>query len=148
MHFQQELRFLSTFIFLAQSSPVLKRQSKEAFTVPQVAAKPFIASGPAVIASVYGKYNVQAPQDVAAAAASNNSTVTASPEQYDSEYLCAVEIGGQTLNLDFDTGSADLWVFSSELSAADQTGHRIYDPSKSQTSNKLKGETWKISYGG
>ena len=26
----------------------------------------------------------------------------------DSEYLCPVTIGGQTLNLDFDTGSSDL----------------------------------------
>lgn len=29
-------------------------------------------------------------------------------QQYDSEYLCPVTVGGQTLNLDFDTGSSDL----------------------------------------
>jgi hypothetical protein len=28
--------------------------------------------------------------------------------QYDSEYLCPVTVGGQMLNLDFDTGSSDL----------------------------------------
>jgi aspergillopepsin I len=28
--------------------------------------------------------------------------------QYDSEYLCPVTVGSQTLNLDFDTGSSDL----------------------------------------
>jgi len=38
--------------------------------------------------------------------------VSAADSQNDSEYLCPVSIGtpGETFTLDFDTGSADLWV--------------------------------------
>ena len=42
------------------------------------------------------------------AAAVTSGSVTATPADSDQFYLCPVTIGGQTLNLDFDTGSADL----------------------------------------
>lgn len=76
--------------------------------------------------------------------------VPAEDEQNDVEYLCEVAIGtpGQKLKLDFDTGSADLWVWSTKLPKSTSTkGHVVYDPSKSSTSKSLDGATWKISYG-
>ena len=79
-----------------------------AFTVQQSVAKNFIKSGPAAMAATYAKFGKQAPANVTAAAANNDGTVVASPTEYDSEYVCPVIIGGQTLNLDFDTGSSDL----------------------------------------
>jgi aspergillopepsin I len=39
------------------------------------------------------------------------------------------------------------WVFSSELPRAQQSGHSIYNPSKSDTAEELQGATWNISYG-
>lgn len=83
-----------------------------------------------------------------------SGTVPAEDEQNDSEYLCKVDIGtpAQTLTLDFDTGSADLWVWSTKLSKSIQaqgkkSGHTLFDPSKSSTWKLSSGSTWKISYG-
>ncbi|OAA73044.1 Peptidase A1 [Akanthomyces lecanii RCEF 1005] len=75
--------------------------------------------------------------------------VTAEDQQNDSEYLCEVSIGTppQKVLLDFDTGSSDLWIFSTELDQATQKGHTVFDPSKSSTFKKLPDQTWQISYG-
>ncbi|CAI6092326.1 unnamed protein product [Clonostachys chloroleuca] len=75
--------------------------------------------------------------------------VTAEDQQNDSMYLCEVSIGtpAQKLNLDFDTGSSDLWVFSTELNKHVQQGHKVFDFSASSTFKDLSGKSWKISYG-
>ncbi|KAF2211713.1 hypothetical protein CERZMDRAFT_26463, partial [Cercospora zeae-maydis SCOH1-5] len=69
--------------------------------------------------------------------------------QNDSEYLAPVSIGtpAQGLNLNFDTGSSDLWVWSTLLpdsvkTRGQQTGHTIFDPTKSSS-----GMSWQIQYG-
>ncbi|KAI1260073.1 eukaryotic aspartyl protease [Xylariaceae sp. FL1019] len=86
-----------------------------------------------------------------AASGSDTQTgqVTAEDQQNDIEYLVEVEIGtpAQKLLLDFDTGSSDLWVFSTSLSSSIQSGHNVFDPSKSSTWKALSGESWNISYG-
>ncbi|KAF2091885.1 acid protease [Saccharata proteae CBS 121410] len=84
----------------------------------------------------------------------DSGEVPAEDIQNDSEYLCPVDIGtpAQTLKLDFDTGSADLWCWSTELPASIQSegqkaDHAIFDPSKSSTFKKLDSATWQIQYG-
>ncbi|KAI1849885.1 hypothetical protein JX265_013532 [Neoarthrinium moseri] len=81
------------------------------------------------------------------AAAAGTGLVTATPETNDVEYLSPVKIGGQTLNLDFDSGSSDLWVFNTQLSTAATTGHTTFDPTKSKTFALMKGASFQISYG-
>lgn len=98
-----------------------------------------------------GNNNAASAGNVSAAAnataAPGTGLVTATPEQGDVEYLSPVNIGGQTLNLDFDSGSSDLWVFSTQLPAASQTGHTLYDPSKSTAMKMIAGSSFSISYG-
>jgi len=72
-------------------------------------------AGPIALAQALGKYSKvgkSVPQNVKAAAAkaaaTDDGTVSATPEQYDQAYLEPVSIGGQTVQLDFDTGSSDL----------------------------------------
>ncbi|KAK8042985.1 eukaryotic aspartyl protease [Apiospora phragmitis] len=81
------------------------------------------------------------------AATNGTGLVAAKPEKNDVEYLSPVKIGGQTVNLDFDSGSSDLWVFNSQLSAAATQGHQIYDPTKSKTFKMMQGASFQISYG-
>ncbi|KAK3399821.1 penicillopepsin [Sordaria brevicollis] len=81
------------------------------------------------------------------AAAGEAGVVTATPEQDDVEYLAPVKIGGQTINLDFDSGSSDLWVFNTQLSPQLTRGHQVYNPAASKTFKLLQGHTFSISYG-
>ena len=48
------------------------------------------------------------------------------------------------INADADIPS---WVFSTELSSSEASGHTEYNPKKSSTAKILQGATWNISYG-
>jgi len=78
-------------------------------------------------------------------------TVNVSAEEYDAAYIAPITIGtgasAQTLNIDFDTGSSDFWVFSSLLGPGDTTGHNVFDPVKSETFHNASGLDWAINYG-
>ncbi|PYH88480.1 acid protease [Aspergillus ellipticus CBS 707.79] len=78
--------------------------------------------------------------------------VPAEDVQNDSMYLATVGIGtpAQNLKLDFDTGSADLWVWSTKLPSAtlsESGSHAVFNSSKSSTFKTAEGESWQISYG-
>lgn len=117
---------------------------RSAFEIKQVAAGKYRKNGPQQVLKTYQKFGKKAPHNVvvAAAAAQQSGTVEADPQQFDQAYLSPVTLGNSQLNLDFDTGSSDLWVFSTETPGAE--GHSQYDPS---TGTLLRGESWSITYG-
>jgi hypothetical protein len=95
---------------LTFANPIEKLEKRSgAFRVDQVQTGTVIKNGPAALQKVLQKYAKNVPTNVAAAAAAAVSgSVAANPEQDDAEYLCPVNVGGTLMNLDFDTGSADL----------------------------------------
>ncbi|KAK9770972.1 putative Peptidase A1 domain-containing protein [Seiridium cardinale] len=102
---------------------------------------------PDVIQQKVSEYRVAKKARLAKRATSGSVATT--PVNDDEEYITPVSIGtpAQTLNLDFDTGSSDLWVYSTLLPAADDKGQTEWAPAKSTSAKKLSGYTWKISYG-
>ncbi|KAI1763306.1 aspartic protease pep1 [Hypoxylon sp. FL1150] len=60
------------------------------------------------------------------------------------EFLVPVSVGAATLQLSVDTGSSDLWVFSSQLPQDQREGRAVYKPSVYSTPSSTK--TWAIRY--
>ncbi|KAK4188853.1 penicillopepsin [Podospora australis] len=77
----------------------------------------------------------------------SSGIVAARPESGDIEFLSPITIGGQTITVDFDSGSADLWVFSSQLSPRSVVGHQVYDHTKSSTFSMIPDQNFAIKYG-
>ncbi|KAF2845954.1 aspartic protease PEP1 [Plenodomus tracheiphilus IPT5] len=137
------------------ASPVEKRAT---FSVQQVPHTVFLKNGPAQKVKTLRKYGKPVPQsllDAAGSRAAVGDTVTASAagsgsdpavptDQYDSSYLSPVTIGRTSVELDFDTGSADLWVFSSLQASSQLSGHQYYQADASKIKS---GYTWSINYG-
>ncbi|KAF4302444.1 putative aspartic endopeptidase pep1 protein [Botryosphaeria dothidea] len=141
-------KFAAAFVALcglSAATPIEKRG--KTFTLEQVHRGNFTKNGPSQVVKTFNKFGKAAPVEaVAAAAAASTGTVTTTPgDEYDSLYLTPVTVGSNTLELDFDTGSADLWVFSTALSSSLQSGHAVYNPSTSGT--RKSGYTWSITYG-
>ncbi|KAK4506051.1 hypothetical protein PRZ48_004016 [Zasmidium cellare] len=150
MHFIYASTALLATATLSIAAPAADVVGRKTFQVAQVAHGTVRKNGPIQMLKTYEKYakvGAQAPPSVvqAARAAQQSGSVAANPEENDQAYLCPVNVGGTTLNLDFDTGSADLWVFSSLMTKSEQAGHSIYKPSSS--AKKLQGASWNISYG-
>ncbi|KAF1993689.1 acid protease [Amniculicola lignicola CBS 123094] len=74
-------------------------------------------------------------------------TVAANPGPNAALFLSPVNVGGQMLNLDFDSGSSDLWMFSTQLPQSSIGGHAAFDATKSTTFKATTGAQWSISYG-
>ncbi|KAL6924103.1 hypothetical protein ACHAPO_011226 [Fusarium lateritium] len=143
-----------TSIALGAPAAVLDKHS----SIEQVKNPNFIKSGPLALAHAYTKYGVPLPKGlekaVKAVKSSSSHSVfkrqngkgSAIPTLSDDgvQWLTPVEVGtpGQTLNLNLDTGSSDLWVYSNKASR----GQNEYNPDKSSTSKKLAGATWSIEY--
>jgi hypothetical protein len=129
------------------------------FSVKQVPNPNYVPNGPLALAKAYNKYYVPIPEELRAAVKHvregfvkrSNGSVETRPGDHggDREFLTPVSIGtpGKIFNLDLDTGSADMWVYSSLMPENQVTEQTIYDPDESSTAKELDGYTWRITYG-
>lgn len=94
---------------LAAAAPAPSKTTS--FSLNQVAVEKPAVHPAAKYAKALAKYGAAIPSNVAAAAASGQSgSATNQPTANDEEYVTPVTAGNSKLNLDFDTGSADLYV--------------------------------------
>jgi hypothetical protein len=158
---------------LAAPSPVQKRS----FKVDRVPNPTFMRyHGPSEMLRTYQKYRMPIPKDLldsldddpeggtlAESVPSNTvklahvealtrekttiGQVSATPANGGIEFISPIRIGGQTLNMSLDSGSADLWVFSSEMPALATVDHEAFNPSLSPTFRKMPDHSFSITYG-
>jgi hypothetical protein len=98
----------------AAPAPLAGLVGSSRFTVPAIHNPNYVRNGTAAMLKAYAKYNLKPTRKMPTAFTESLSlrrrqdgSVPAIPND-GSEYLVPVTIGGEPLNLDFDTGSSDL----------------------------------------
>ncbi|KAL6828712.1 aspartic peptidase domain-containing protein [Trichoderma camerunense] len=137
------------------------------FSISQVYNKHYKGTNvPATYIAALAKYSPQLPEHIKHVIMANpdlyrrfgslldagnqTGTAVATPSPgADSEYVIPIKIGTppQTLPINLDTGSSDLWVFSTDTYPSQVQGQAIYNPGKSNTSSRQSGLSWVIKYG-
>ncbi|KAK7537734.1 aspartic peptidase domain-containing protein [Phyllosticta citricarpa] len=133
--------------------------NKRSFKVERVANPNALArtNGKAAMRKVFRKYGWEHPDINTSIVVPNENSlnltsragglVSANPEDGAALFLSPVNIGGQTLNLDFDSGSSDMWLFSTQLNQQSIGQHTAFNPGQSTTFKQVQGASWQISYG-
>ncbi|KAK4178804.1 aspartic peptidase domain-containing protein [Triangularia setosa] len=112
----------------------------------------YAPNGPLQYSRALKKWGVAVPEDVGDVTNSfqggETGDVNAASIMGDREYLSRVGFGTpfQYLNVDLDTGSADVWVYSSETKIKTPR-EDIFVVEKSSTAELINGTTWMITYG-
>src|ERR1700756_1262552 len=126
-HSIQSLIVLVLLCTVALSAPTQRQEKKRSFKVSRIRQRDFVPDGHVALRKAYAKFGLQGfgliPElDIATnlvplselAASSSNGTesglVSTTSSQNDAEFLSPVTVGGQTLVMDFDTGSSDMYV--------------------------------------
>ncbi|CAM1505135.1 Fc.00g107720.m01.CDS01 [Cosmosporella sp. VM-42] len=142
-------------------------KGKKKFTLTQVRNSEYQPlDGQSAILQAYAKYGTMLPPGMQEATtmdpaldhksrfffskSAKTGSVPAYPQPHsESEYVVPVRIGTppQTIYLNLDTGSADLWTFSTDTYPDSAEGHVLYHPKVSKTCKRVDGLSWNVRYG-
>ncbi|MCJ1252105.1 hypothetical protein MMC30_009343 [Trapelia coarctata] len=154
MHFLPGLLLITTLFLLdlVSAAPTKTQLQPRSFKVKRHRVGKKHRHPVNALIKAYAKYNVAFEgvpfmEQVTGNSSGTTGKVTNTPTQGDVEFLSPVEIGGQTVQMNFDTGSSDFWVFNTNLPPSQQKGHSLYDPWTSPTWKNLEGYNFSIGYG-
>ncbi|KAG0163389.1 hypothetical protein DFQ28_011755 [Apophysomyces sp. BC1034] len=133
---------LAVATFSTEAAPV--KNGNDKLHVPLETNPHFKRNATAAVLKARAKFHKHL---VSTVSDSSSGTIPMTDYQNDVEYYGTIEVGtpAQSLKLDFDTGSSDLW-FASTLCSNCGNGQTKFDPSKSSTYKK-DGTPWQIGYG-
>lgn len=125
--------------------------SAGAFAISVVRNPNYNPNGPAQYMRARAKYGASVPEGFAKLV-SNKGAIGATDAfsvNNDREYLSHVGFGTplQHFSVDIDTGSADVWLFTSETNLVDMPAHPYWNISQSSTAQRLNDSSWMITYG-
>ncbi|KAI1494430.1 secreted aspartic proteinase precursor [Biscogniauxia mediterranea] len=152
------LAFWVSLFTVAISSPVLEKVPtvKKTLSIPLTHNADVPRHGPSEYLRTLKKFNLDIPERLQqivdnhkAKIASNKATSGSVAHDGDLMWLTPAGIGtpAQTLNLDFDTGSTDTWVFSTDTKPREVEGQVLWNPKNSSTARLVHNCTWSIMYG-
>ncbi|KAK4519931.1 uncharacterized protein ATC70_010175 [Mucor velutinosus] len=103
---------------------------------------------PARVKRALAKYGIVDEKINSRLNSASNAAIELFSAYVDIEYIGEIGIGTppQKFNVDFDTGSSDIWVPSSRCGSSCST-HRRFNDSKSFTYKGMGNATWHLSYG-
>lgn len=117
----QSLLLATLLITVVFGAPTQHLRKKRSFKIPRVRQHDYVPDGTFALRKAYRKFgfgtletfpSTRFASKLAAANSGGNTTedggVAASPTQNDAEFLSPVSVGGQTLVLNFDSGSSDM----------------------------------------
>ncbi|KAK4135773.1 acid protease [Trichocladium antarcticum] len=112
----------------------------------------YAPNGPAAYARALKKWGAEVPSELVhslAAMKANVGEVGAASIRGDREFLSRVGYGTppQYLDVDFDTGSSDVWVYTSETRKHVAGGRPVWVIEDSKTAKRVHNATWMIAYG-
>jgi hypothetical protein len=120
----QSLLVSALLFAVALSAPT--QSKKRSFKVPRIRQRDYVPDGTIALRKAYNKFGLNdfgtipeldvsttlipfSELDASGGSGTDNGQVSATSSQNDAEFLSPVTVGGQTLVMDFDTGSSDMY---------------------------------------